>query len=189
MGLEDTPELFVRTVFGCLQRSHDLCGMMRVIVDDGHAADLSFFLKTAVSAGELGETLFHGFDVNAQKVAEGQGSGGVPYVVDARNLEGKLSHRLAFFHKGEGGVCVVVEGDIGSTVFAVGAASVGDDPAGQALGDFLVVRNIAVDDEDAVLGKLLGEETEGVTDVIDILEEVQMIRVDVQDDADCREKA
>lgn len=60
---------------------------------------------------------------------------------------------------------------------------------GQALGDFLVVRNIAVDDEDAVLGKLLGEETEGVTDVIDILEEVQMIRVDVQDDADCREKA
>ena len=83
--------------------------------------------------------------------------------MDARNLEGNLSHRLAFFHKGEGGVRVVVEGDIGSAVFAVGAASVGDDPAGQALGDFLVVRNIAVDDEDAVLGKLLGEETEGVT--------------------------
>ena len=88
---------FVRTVFGGLQRSHDLCGMMRVIVDDGHAANLAFFLKTAVSAGELGETLFHGFDVNAQKVAEGQGSGGVPYVVDARNLEGKPEPQAGLF--------------------------------------------------------------------------------------------
>lgn len=89
-----------------------------------------FFSKRRSAPENSERPLFHGFDVNAQKVAEGQGSGGVPYVVDARNLEGNLSHRLDFFHKGEGGVRVVVEGDIGSTVFAVGAASVGDDPAG-----------------------------------------------------------
>ena len=84
---------------------------------------------------------------------------------------------------------LLIIGNVGGTVITFCIASVSDDPAGESLCDLFVIRNITVDDEDAVLRELFSKKTEGMTDVINILEEIQMIRIDVQDDADGGEKA
>ena len=156
---------------------------MCVIIDDGHAADLSFFLKTAVCTGKISQAFFHGFDVDPQKIAECQGCGGIPYVVDAGNVKRNPGDRLSFFQEGKRGMRLLIIGNVGGTVITFCIASVSDDPAGESLCDLFIIRNITVDDEDAVLRELFSEKTEGMTDVINILEEIQMIRIDVQDDA------
>ena len=50
MGLEDAPESLVRVV-GCgMQSGCDLCGMMRVVIDNGNATDGSLIFKSTVRA-------------------------------------------------------------------------------------------------------------------------------------------
>ena len=79
--------------------------------------------------------------------------------------------------------------DIVSSVVGFLLKAVGDDFAWKILRDLLVFRSICVDDQCAVCRKKFCKLTERMTDVINILEEIQMIRIHVQDDADLREKA
>ena len=52
MGLEDAPEGLMR-VIGCgMQGGCDLCGMMRVVIDNGDTTDGSLVFKSAVRARE-----------------------------------------------------------------------------------------------------------------------------------------
>ena len=46
-----------------------------------------------------------------------------------------------------------------------------------------------IDDQGSVRWQQLGKFAEGMTDVVNILEKVQMVCVNVQDNADLREKA
>ena len=51
------------------------------------------------------------------------------------------------------------------------------------------MQRIRIDDQGSVCGKQLGKFAEGMTDVVNILEKVQVIRINIQDNADLREKA
>ena len=70
-------------VLGCCQGSTDLCGMMCIVVYDGDAADLTFFLETAVSSAKGFQALFHGFYWNIKKVCECHGCNGLVDIVNA----------------------------------------------------------------------------------------------------------
>ena len=50
MRLEDAPDLTVWVIFRRCQSRRDLLRMMRVVINDGHAADHAFFLESAVCA-------------------------------------------------------------------------------------------------------------------------------------------
>ena len=82
---------------------------------------------------------------------------------------------------------VFIIADIERVVIAfLRVAAVIDDAAGKAGRDFLHIRNIRIDDERPVFGNQLREAAERTTDVGKILEEIQMVRVYVEDDADLR---
>ncbi len=53
----------------------------------------------------------------------------------------------------------------------------------------LIIRCIGIDDQSTVSREKLCKFAEGMTDVINILEEIQMIRIHVQDHTDLREEA
>ena len=56
-------------------------------------------------------------------------------------------------------------------------------------GDRLVLRCVSVDDQSTVSREKLRKFPEGMADVIDVLEEIQMIGIHVQDHTDLREEA
>ncbi len=66
--------------------------------------------------------------------------------------------------------------------------AVGDDRTGKSLGDGLIRGRIAVDDQTAVGGQQLGKPAEGLPDMVDVPEKIQMICIHIEDDADLREK-
>ena len=88
-----------------------------------------------------------------------------------RNGPGFLS--LLHQVKGRAGKCVI--GNICSTVITLTAVSKGNYPAWQTAADLLVILNITVDDQKSLFIQLLGKQAEGMTDIIQILEEIQMV--------------
>ena len=109
--------------------------------------------------------------------------------MDSRNAESAGSDRLTVMEYAESGMSEFIVCDIVGCVVGFFLKTVGDDFAWKILRDLLVFRSICVDDECTVCRKKFCKLTERMTDVIDILEEIQMIRIHVQDDADLREKA
>ena len=51
------------------------------------------------------------------------------------------------------------------------------------------MRRIRIDDQGSVCGKQLGKSAEGMTDIVNILKEIQMVCIHIQDNTDLREKA
>ena len=51
------------------------------------------------------------------------------------------------------------------------------------------MRGVAVDDQSTVSREFFCEQTERMTDIVNVFKEIQMIGVHVQDDADLREEA
>ena len=98
----------------------------------------------------------------------------------ARDAQGNAVHQFPLHDQiirraGELIVCNVLRG-----IMAVRGRSEGDDPAFQAVRDLLQILDAAVDHQQAVLRKLLREKAEGVPDILQVLEEIQMIRLDIQ---------
>ena len=78
--------------------------------------------------------------------------------------------------------------NIGGAVIQRAVISITDDFALQTFGKCIKVRNVRIDDQSAVFWKKLGEFPEGAADIIKIFEKVQVIRINIQDDADLREE-
>ena len=66
-----------------------------------------------------------------------------------------------------------------SSIIPRSLQSIGDDLAGQSLSDGLISRRIAVDDQAAVRRQKSGEGVEGIADIRQILEEIQMILLNI----------
>ena len=71
--LEDTPELSVGIMCGCLQGGLYLCGMMGVVVDHRHALEFPFVLKSPVCALKVTESLLGDLQGQMQKICHGKG--------------------------------------------------------------------------------------------------------------------
>ena len=73
-------------------------------------------------------------------------------------------------------------------VIKLGGGSVRDHAAAEPLADLAIVFNLSVYDKSSVGRQELGKLAERVTDILQILKEVEMIFLDVEDHADLREK-
>ena len=79
--------------------------------------------------------------------------------------------------------------DIVGSVICFFLQTVGDDLTWKLLYDLLVFRSVGIDDQCAVCRKKLSKSAEGMTDVINILKEIQMISIYIEDNTDLWEKA
>ena len=86
-------------------------------------------------------------------------------------------------------MAIFVIGDISDAVLCIMLQSICNDLTGKPLDDILIVRGIGIDDQGAVYRQKLRKFTERMANVINILEKVQMICINIQDNADFGEKA
>ncbi len=84
MRLEYTPYLLMRIILCSMKGCLDLCWMMRVIINDGDTADLTFILETTVCTGKASETFDDHIIRKVQKASYGNGGQCIGYVVDTR---------------------------------------------------------------------------------------------------------
>ena len=84
---------------------------------------------------------------------------------------------------------IFVISDIGCLIVGIMLKTISNDLAWKITYDILIFRCICIDDQCAVSRKELCETAERMTDIINVLEEIQMICIHVQDNADFREKA
>ena len=84
---------------------------------------------------------------------------------------------------------ILIIGNTGSLVLCIVLQTICNYLTGKIFDDLFIMRGICIDDQCSVSGKQLGKFAEGMTDVINILEKVQVIRINIQDNADLWEKA
>ena len=92
---------------GCL----DLGWMMRVIINDGDTADLTFILETTVCTGKASETFDDHIIRKVQKASYGNGSQCIGYVVDTRYTQIIAADLFAPEENGEGGQALASAAD------------------------------------------------------------------------------
>ena len=78
--------------------------------------------------------------------------------------------------------------NMGSSIVSRIFQTIGDDLTGESVCDLLILRCVCVDHKCTVSRKKFCKLTERMTDVINILKEIQMICIHVQDHADLREE-
>ena len=96
---------------------------------------------------------------------------------------------FAFFHEGVGGAPERIIAGADIAVVGIGAGAKRYDAAAKPLGELFNMVNLAVDDQTPVIRKEFGKPSKRVTDILNILKEVHMVLLNVQDNADVREKA
>ena len=189
MGLEDAPDLFVGIMKRCPERRLNLLGMMSIVINDGHTVQHALLLKAAVGSGELPECLRGNVHGNMVPLCHGDGRQGIQHVVLSGGSQGNAALLLPLYIEVIGGAAELIIGDIVRGIVEAVVMAVGHDLCGESLHDLLVFRNLAADDDSAVIRRIAGKEAEGMTDIRQILEEIQMVRLHVQDDRHRREKA
>ena len=182
MRLENTPEIFVWAAECGLERCRDLLRMVGIVIDHGDAVPGSLALEPALGSGEIGNSLFNGGHRNAVVVAEGQRREGIQNIMLTRDVQG-YSSRLphTFLHHGEGRMGILVIGNILCAVVGIRVPPECDHPALQPFDEIGKIPDPAVDHQETVLRQKLGKAAEGMADIINILEEIQMIRLHVED--------
>ena len=85
VGLKDTPKLPVRIIGSGFQCGSNLCGMMSVIVDDGHSVPFTFILETAVCTVEYRKSRGSSLKGDAKLQRSSQCGQRVGYIVDSGN--------------------------------------------------------------------------------------------------------
>ena len=89
----------------------------------------------------------------------------------------------------EGRMSVFIPGNVCCGVIGIVLQTIGKNIAWKLPGDRLILRCVGVDDQSTVSREKLCKFPEGMADVIDVLEEIQMIGIHVQDHTDLREEA
>ena len=162
---------------------------MCIIIHNGNACHFTLVLETAVCTCEASKSLHGNLVRDLKKLCQCNRSQCIGNIVAARNLQIEASGFLTILHNGEGSVTVFVIGDISSLILCVVLQAVCNDLAGKSFDNFLIARCVRIDDQGSVRWQQLGKFAEGMTDVVNILEKVQMVCVNVQDNADLRENA
>ena len=111
--------------------------------------------------------------------------------MESRNHQRVVAAQFAAADAVEGRVIQLIVGNVGSSIVSGSLVfqCVGDNLTAKTFGHVIVFRCIGIDDQHAVGWEQTGKLAERVADVVDILEEVEMIRIHIEDDADFREEA
>ena len=83
---------------------------------------------------------------------------------------------------------LIIIRDAGGMVIKISRGTVSYNPAGKSPADFFVIFYVAVNDKRSVIRKQFRKLAERMADVLQILEKIKMIFLDVQYNADFREK-
>ena len=181
MGLEGADDALIGPLSGHGQQGVELVGVMGIIVVNVGPVIGALALKPPAGTQEVVQTVLHGLCADAQQIGGAGGGQGVGDVVIAAHQQLHVGIFLAADDDIEGGQTVKVGHVVG---IAVGAAVKAAEPeqraliAGQRLSGPLVV---PVAYYIAVLGHQLGEGAEGMLDILQILEEIQVVLRHVQD--------
>ena len=182
MGLERADQPLVgQGAHGAQKRLH-LVGMVGVVVVHLCAVVDALMLEPASRAGEGGETLLHGLAVHPQQVGGGGGGQRIGYVVLAGNVQRHMGVALSPDDHIECAEPVEKCHIVGAAVGAVILDAVGENGAIQPLHGGAGALIVQIDHDPAGTGGYqLGKLVEGVLNVRQILEEVQMVGVYVED--------
>ena len=189
MRLEYTPYFLMRIILRRVKGSFDFCWMMCVIINDGNAADFSLVLETAVCACKASEAFDNHIIRKIQKASYGNGGQCVGDIVDARYTKVIAADFFALEKNREGRMSVFIPGDICSCIICVMLKTVSKNMTWKITGNSFIFRCVSIDDQGAVSRKKFCKLPEGMADIVNILEEIQMVRIHVQDDTDFREEA
>ena len=165
--------------------------MMRVIVDHLCSVAGALVLETAVGSAEGRKAFVDGVFRQLQFIGQCDGSQCIGNIVESRNHQRVVAAQFAAADAVEGRVIQLIVGNVGSSIVSGSLVfqCVGDNLTAKTFGHVIVFRCIGIDDQHAVGREQTGKLAERVADVVDILEEVEMIRIHVEDDADFREEA
>ena len=186
MRLEhDDRALIVERIHGIQQRAQ-LTRMVCIIVVQIRALKLALKIKAAACALKSGKTVLDGIRADTEHNGCGRGSERVAHIVNTRHVEChagkiispviniKLRHRAAVHDV----LCIDVR-------FCIQAE--GNDLARNAAQSVHGVGIVIICDHGAGFRRnTLGKAAEGMLDILKILEEIQMIRLDVQNHGDRR---
>ena len=100
----------------------------------------------------------------------------------------EMAYALASVNTVERGMGKFIKCDVRSIIVAFPLLAVSDNTAWKSIRDFLHIRNFTINDQSSIFRKKLREKTEGMTDIIEIFKEVEMIGVNIQDNTDLRIK-
>ena len=189
--LEQTPEAVMRHLLRGFQGCFDFGRMVRVVVDQADTVcRCPDDIETSLGAVELIQDFSDDRRIHIQCVAGREGRQRVGDVVLARHAEMQMGQLFAGFHDIELRITVFIKVEIRRGIGAAGAESERDDPLlVQLLQDTGDKRIGVVGDDIAALRHQTGKLVERLHDVVDILEIIQVVRIDVEDDLDFRTQA
>ena len=157
--------------------------MMGVVVDHGDPAiRLADDVEAALRAGKTLERLFDDVQIDAQREAGSRRSKAVRDVMLAGHRQFDAAQELAPAVQIVARHAEIVEFDALRVVIARFVETERDDLARQILRDGLHERVGVERDDQAVCRYLFREFLERFRDMVDVLEVVQVVRIDVQDD-------
>ena len=171
------------------QQGVQLAGMVGVVVVNVRAVIAALFLEAAARAGEGGKAALHGFAADAEDVGGARRGERVHHIVLAADLEGDVGIFLPHTDDVERGQAVGVDKVFRVAVRVRAALAEREERAGVALERPAHAGVVPVGDHMAVGGNELREAAEGVLNVVQVLEEVQMVGLDVENDRDGGEEA
>ena len=185
MRLEDAPQFVVWCVLGSRQGCSNLGWVMCIIVDnfDTIFRD-SLVLEPAVGAGTACQTGNRVFAVDAEEICDCDNRQGIHDIVDTRCMQLDLILLLAFDNECVSWVPFFVESNICGTVIISCIHTEGNDIAVQIFCHMFVIFHIAIYNEQTVVWQDLCECLERICDFLNAAEEIEMIRVHIQDDTD-----
>ena len=156
--------------------------MMRIVVDDGKSIYLTLLFEPAVGSGKMCQS--HADGVHGDAIFQGNSDGcqRIVYIVLTCHTERQALFLLTVDIKIEGRMRVIVILDITGTVIVAAAVTKSNNLAFCRFYDLLIVLDIAVDDNRALGRYALGKQLEGMTDVRQILEEIEMVFFYIKDD-------
>ena len=180
MGLEGTDQPLMRQGSGHIQQGVQLVGVMGVVVVHLSAVALALVLEAPLRAPEGGKALRHRPVVDAQHIGRRRGSQRIGNVVSAGNVQLHMRVALALRHHVKAGEAVEKRHVVGVHVSVPVLHAEPVYFAAQIRQRFPRAAVIAVGDHKAVLGRQAGKLAEGVLDLPQIAEKVQVIRRHVQ---------
>ena len=160
---------------------------MRIVVHDDRAPVLALFLKASLRAAVSLEPLAHSLRRNAEQAAGRQGRERIVDIVLARHAKLNARQSLPVLRRRKGRVAAFVKADIRRIIIRR-FGSHRHDLALEIPDNFPVIPDSIVNDETAVLRHAPHKAPERMANIVDILEKVEVIRLDVQNNFKRREK-
>ena len=180
MGLEGADHPLVPQGAGGIQQGLQLAGVVGVVVKDLRPMEAALVLQAAARPPKGVQPLLHRPGGDPQGDGRGGGGQGVFHIVNPRHPQGYMGKGLPPVHHVEGGQAPFPDQTCRVDVPRLQAK--GGDGAALPLQGAHGVGVVPVGNDAPALGHQVGKAPEGVLHILQILEKVQVVRLDVQDD-------